>query len=110
MNCVQTPAGIISLALLFLGACAERPPTVTDIRNAYAQHLQHDPVHEIGLKAKAPPLVIPSQEPNCVPDGTQHFDCRIKVIYENTEGPRSQEQRIHIRRADSNTWIIDSLN
>lgn len=82
---------------------------MADVRSAYAQHVEQDPVHEVGLKAKEPPAVIPNQEPECSSDGSGHFDCRIRVIYETKAARRSEEQTIHIRRADGG-WVIDSLD
>lgn len=95
--------------MLALAACAEEPPTAYDIRQAYAAHMERDPVHEVGLRAKAAPVAIPQQEPNCRSDGNAHFDCRIRVIYETSAGRRSEEQLIHIRR-ENGTWLIDSIN
>ncbi len=61
------------------------------------------------MRARAQPVVIPNQEPDCSSDGNGHFDCRIRVIYESPAGPASQQQTIHIRRT-ADSWIIDSLN
>lgn len=96
--------------LTFLAAsCADRPPTAEDIRQAYAAHVERDPVHGAGLKAVEAPAVIPYQEPRCSSDGNYHFDCRITVIFETRAGRHSQEQVIHIRRTDG-AWHIDSIN
>ena len=96
-------------AALFLAGCGGRPPTVEELRTAYATHMRDDPVHEKGLSAKEAPAVIPQQEPRCKSDGNGHFDCRIRVIYE-TEGSRhSKEQAIHVRR-EGGGWIIDSID
>lgn len=95
--------------LWLLNACAEEPPTALDIRQAYAAHMERDPVHGVGLRAKAAPVAIPQQDPDCRSDGGAHFDCRIRVIYETRAGPRSEEQVIHIRR-ENGSWLIDSIN
>ena len=103
---------VLGPAALLLAACGQNAPTTEEIRNAYANHVRGDPLHEVGLDAKAPTVVIPNQEPRCSSDGNGHFDCRIRVIFEAKEAnrsQRSQEQNIHIRR-DAETWIIDSLN
>lgn len=100
-------AGILPLALL--SACGAPAPTAEELRQAYATHVEADRVHERGLRAKEAPVVIPQQEPNCSRDGTSHFDCRIRVIFETPAGPRSQEQNVHVRR-DGASWAIDSIN
>ena len=104
-------AGLVfsMMPLLLLNACAEQPPTALDIRQAYAAHMERDPVHGVGLRAKAAPVAMPQQEPDCRSDGDAHFDCRIRVIYETRAGRRSEEQVIHIRRANG-SWLIDSIN
>lgn len=99
--------GLVPLALL--SGCGAPPPTTDDIRRAYAEHVRLDRVHERGLEAKQAPLVIPQQEPICSRDGRTHFDCRIRVIFETTAGPRSEEHNIHIR-LESGSWIADSVN
>lgn len=101
-----------SVALFLLGCQEQQAPTTEEIRKAYAAHVGGDPAHAAGLAAKAPPVVIPNQEPKCTPDGNGHFDCRIRVIFEakdSKRSQRSQEHNLHIRR-DAGTWIIDSLN
>lgn len=100
-------AWLVPLGLL--SACGASPPTADDIRRAYAIHVENDPVHERGLRAKRAPAVIPRQDPDCTRDGWSHFDCRIRVIFETPTAPRSQEQTIHIRR-DRGAWVIDSAN
>ena len=94
---------------LFLAGCSERPPTVEELRTAYATHMRGDPVHEKGLSAKEAPVVIPQQEPRCKSDGSGHFDCRIRVIYETDGDRHSKEQAIHVRR-EGGGWIIDSID
>lgn len=96
-------------AVGLVGCGGPEPPTMEEIRSAYAAHMRRDPVHEIGLAAQAPPAVLPNQAPLCTSDGGSHFDCRIKVIFETKGSKRSDEQKIHIRR-DGGSWIIDSLN
>lgn len=96
-------------AILLLSACGGRPPTTEEIRQAYADHVQRDRVHEVGLQAKQAPLVIPQQQPLCTHDGKSHFDCRIRVIFETADGPRSEEHDVHVRR-EGGTWIMDSVN
>lgn len=103
-------AGAVAAAtFLLVSACSSQPPTAEEIRAAYAAHVREDPVHEVGLRAKAAPAVIPNQEPRCTSDGNGHFDCRIRVIFETTSEPRSQDQLIHIR-SEGGTWVIDSIN
>ena len=96
-------------SLAFLWGCGAPPPTTDDIRRAYAEHVEADRVHELGLQAKQAPLVIPQQDANCRRDGTAHFDCRIRVIFETAEGPRSEEHAVHIR-SEGGSWIVDSVN
>lgn len=105
-------AASITLAaagLLALASCGSRPPTTEEIRDAYARHVRDDPVHEVGLKARQAPVVIPQQEPACSSDGDTHFDCRIRVIFETDAGRKSEEQRVHIRR-EGRSWVMDSVN
>lgn len=98
------------LAALPLSGCSSTsPPTIDEIRNAYTVHVRADRVHEKGLDAYEAPAVIPNQEPACVSDGGGHFDCRVRVIFETSEGRRSEDQMVHIRR-DEETWTIDSMN
>ena len=80
-----------------------------DIRQAYAAHVDADPVHEVGLGARAQPAVIPNQDLRCSSDGNSHFDCRVRVIFETSSERRSQDQLVHVRR-EGGTWIIDSVN
>lgn len=101
--------GAVSTILMAMVACGWQPPTADEIRRAYAAHVRMDPVHEVGLEAKNPPVVIPNQEPRCTSDGNAHFDCRIRVIFETRSGPRSQEQVVHVRSANGG-WAIDSVN
>lgn len=102
--------GLLAALLLPAGtACGTPPPTTEEIREAYAAHMRADPVHEIGLKARQTPVVIPSQEPVCSSDGDAHFDCRIRVIYETKQARRSEDQTLHIKR-EGGTWIIESLD
>ena len=100
---------VVSAGLLLLTSCGPKPPTAQEIRDAYARHVRADPVHEVGLKARQAPIVIPQQEPVCTPDGNAHFDCRIRVIFETDAGPKSEEQRVHIRR-EGGSWVMDSVN
>lgn len=82
------------------------------LQRKFERLIGDDPAHAAGLAAKAPPVVIPNQEPRCTPDGNGHFDCRIRVIFEakdSKRSQRSQEHNLHIKR-DAGTWIIDSLN
>ena len=97
------------LAALALSGCGRAPPTVDDIRAAYTAHVQADRVHEKGLGANEAPLVIPNQEPACTSDSGGHFDCRVRVIFETSQGRQSQEQIVHIRR-DEGMWVVDSMN
>ena len=96
-------------AFLLLSACGTTPPTTQEIREAYADHVRSDRVHEVGLRAKQAPVMIPQQEPRCSHDGSTHYDCRIRVIFETAGGPRSEEQSVHIRH-EGGAWIIDSVN
>lgn len=107
MVAAQLVSSLVPLALL--SGCGAPPPTTDDIRRAYAEHVQADRVHEVGLEAKQAPIVIPQQEPNCSRDGRTHFDCRIRVIFETVAGPRSEEHKVHIRR-EGGSWIADSVN
>ena len=100
---------VTAAGLILLASCGPKPPTAQEIRDAYAKHVTDDPVHEVGLRARQAPVVIPQQEPVCTRDGGTHFDCRIRVIFETEAGPRSQEQRVHIRR-EAGAWIMDSVN
>lgn len=97
------------LSILLVAGCGPPPPTAEDIRQAYADHVRRDPVHERGLQAKEAPMAIPQQRPSCTRDGRTHFDCRIRVIFETQAGRESQEQQIHIRR-ERDSWVIDSIN
>ena len=99
----------VVVGLPVLASCGPKPPTTEEIRDAYARHVRDDPVHEVGLKARQAPIVIPQQEPVCSSDGNAHFDCRIRVIFETQAGPRSQEQSVHIRH-EGGRWIMDSVN
>ena len=94
---------------LLLSSCGRQSPTVEEIRIAYATHMQRDRVHERGLRAKQTPVVIPQQDPQCTADGNAHFDCRIRIFFENPAGRRSEEQHIHIRRV-AEGWAIDSID
>lgn len=90
-------------------SCGVPAPTTEELRQAYAEHVEADRVHERGLEAKQAPVVIPQQEATCSRDGRTHFDCRIRVIFETPAGPRSEEQNVHVRR-DGVSWAIDSIN
>jgi hypothetical protein len=95
--------------LAFLSACGVPAPTTAELRQAYADHVESDRVHERGMEAKQAPVVIPQQEPSCSRDGWAHFDCRLRVIFETPAGRRSEEQNVHVRR-HGDSWVIDSIN
>ena len=97
------------IATIAITACGSPPPTVENLRQAYAAHVEEDRVHKTGLQAQEAPVVIPNQQPNCTRDGGAHFDCRIRVIFETEGRKRSQEQVVHIKR-EGGAWIIDSLD
>lgn len=74
--------------------------------------MKADPGHTVGLAAKAPPAVIPNQQPNCTSDGNAHYDCQISVFYELDAIGRSRRtarHTLHIRKAGAG-WVIESLN
>lgn len=99
-----------ALVLACLGGCERaKPPTIDEVRRAYAAHMRLDPVHELGMRAKTRPALIPTQEPLCTADNASHFDCRIDVFYEAAGARRSSREFIHIVR-QTHGWQIESVN